>query len=131
MVDESKEQLKDYKFFCFNGKVKFLYVASDRGSELKFDFFDAEFNSLNVTQGHSRAAVLPQKPQNFEKMKELAEILSEGFPHVRIDLYNICGRIYFGEYTFYNGGGFLPIQPEIYDEIWGGYIDLDLCATGK
>lgn len=131
MVDESGSQLKDYKFFCFNGKVKFLYIASDRQNDLKYDFFDADFNSLKIFCGHNTSSVLPSKPHNFDKMKELAEILSKGFPHVRVDFYNVYGHIYFSEYTFYHCAGFFPIEPETYDEIWGKYLDLTDCRQIK
>lgn len=110
--------LPDYKFFCFNGKVQGLFVATDRNNpkeEVKFDFFDAEYNHLPFRQGHDNAQITPAKPKNFELMKNLAEKLSEGIPHVRVDLYDTGDKVYFGEMTFYHFGGFVPFEPEEWD----------------
>ena len=110
--------VRDYKFFCFNGKVKALFIATDRqnpNEDTKFDFFDDNFNHLPFKQGHPNAKVPPQKPINFEKMKELASFLSAGIPHVRVDFYEVNGKIYFGEMTFYHFSGFIPFNPEKWD----------------
>ena len=66
----------------------------------------------------------PKKPKNFEKMKELAEILSKGIPHLRVDFYEINGKIYFGELTFSHWAGMVPFEPEKYDMLLGTWIDL-------
>lgn len=127
MVDESGYELKDYKFFCFNGKVKALFVAKDRtkvNEETKFDFFDENFNHLPFTNGHPNSEPPYFKPENFEKMKELAEKLSIGIPHVRVDFYNINGKIYFGELTFSHWSGLTPFNPEEWDYEFGSWIEL-------
>ena len=127
MVDESGTELKDYKFFCFNGKVKLLFVAKDRmkeGEETKFDFFDENFNHLPFTNGHPNSEPPYYKPENFEKMKELAEKLSTGIPHLRVDFYNINGKIYFGELTFFHWSGMVPFKPEEWDYKLGEWIEL-------
>lgn len=127
MVDESGYELKDYKFFCFDGEVKALFIATDRGvegEETKFDFFDAEFNHLPFTNGHPNAIITPKKPEHFEEMKEIASKLSKGIPQVRVDLYNINGKIYFGEMTFAHWCGFVPFKPEKWDYIFGSWIKL-------
>ena len=127
MVDESGYELKDYKFFCFDGRVEALFIASDRGSateETKFDFFDAEFNHLPFTNGHPNAQRAIPKPVGFEKMKELAAQLSVGYPHLRVDLYDINGQIYFGELTFYHWSGFVPFVPREWDYTFGSWIHL-------
>ena len=126
MEDEFGE-LKDYKFFCFNGEVKALFIASDRQNktdETKFDFFDRDFNHLPFTKGHPNAKKVPDKPLMFEKMIELAEKLSKGIPHVRVDFYEIGMDIYFGEMTFFSGGGFVPFEPEEWDYTFGSWINL-------
>lgn len=118
MVDESGYELKDYKFFCFNGIAKVMFIASDRqntNEETKFDFFDMEFNHLPFTNGHPNSNKIIIKPKSFEKMKKLAEILSEGIPQVRIDFYDINGNIYFGEMTFSHWSGFVPFIPDEWD----------------
>lgn len=125
MVDESGTELKDYKFFCFDGKFKMLFVATDRGiGDVKFDFFDTEFNHLPFKQGHPWSARDVQKPVGFEKMIELSEILSKGFPHVRVDLYDINGKIYFGELTFFHFSGNVPFEPEEWDSKIGSWLKL-------
>ena len=127
MFDKSSSDLKDYKFFCFDGKVKALFIASDRGVEgkdVKFDFFDENYKHLPLKHGHQNAEVLPEKPINFEEMKVIASKLSEGLKHARIDLYNIDGRIYFGEITFYHHCGFVPFDPEEWDYTFGSWIKL-------
>lgn len=127
MVDESGYELKDYKFFCFDGKVKAMFIAKDRtkaDEETKFDFFDENFNHLPFTNGHPNAKPPYYKPENFEKMKELAEELSIGIPHVRVDFYNINGKIYFGELTFFHWSGIIPFEPQDWDYKFGSWINL-------
>ena len=124
MVDESGTELKDYKFFCFNGEVKFLFVATDRPFDTRFDFFDADFNHLPFKQGHPWAKKEIKKPANFEEMKRAAAALSKGMPHVRADLYNINGEIYFGELTFFHFSGVVPFEPAEWDEKIGDYLKL-------
>jgi hypothetical protein len=129
MVDESGKELKDYKFFVFNGKCKMLFVATDRPFDTRFDFFDAEFNHLPFEQGHPLASKKINKPENFEKMVELAEKLGTGFPHVRVDLYNINGKIYFGELTFFHFSGNVPFKPAEWDKKIGDWLVLPKNCT--
>lgn len=124
MVDESATQLKDYKFFCFNGEPKAMFVATDRGIDTRFDFFDLDFNHLPFMQHYKNSDKLIRKPAGFEKMVELARVLSEGIPHVRVDFYDINGKIYFGELTFFHFSGFEKFEPEEYDYIFGSWLDL-------
>ena len=127
MVDESGVELKDYKFFCFDGEVKAMFIASDRqavGEETKFDFFDTEFNHLPFTNGHPNSTREISKPQSFDKMKEIAKTLSAGIPHVRVDLYDINGKIYFGELTFSHWSGLVRFEPEEWDRTFGDWIKL-------
>ncbi len=127
LEDSATKELRDYKFFCFNGKVKALFIATDRnvtGVDVKFDFFDEYFNHLPFKQGHENAAAMPQKPVCFEEMKQLACRLSEGFPHVRVDLYEVDGRVYFGEMTFFHHGGWTKFDPEDWDSIFGDWLSL-------
>ena len=129
MEDSTTKELRDYKFFCFEGKVKALYIASDRqksGEETKFDFYDENYNHLPFLNGHPNAAIPPVKPSGFEDMKILAEKLSYGFPHVRVDLYEVDGSIYFGELTFCHMSGFAPFEPEEWDERFGTWLNLPL-----
>lgn len=127
MVDESGYELKDFKFFCFDGKVKFLFVATDRYSDTlptKFNFFDDDFQPLPVIQGHPKSSKAFVRPENFDKMKELAEVLAKDIPHARIDLYNIGGMIKFGEVTFFHFAATMPFQPHKWDYKFGEYLNL-------
>lgn len=121
-------ELRDYKFFCFDGKVKALFVATDRQKKEEpwFNFFDSNYNTLPIKNGHPVNPNQPAKPICFEKMKDLAKMLSLGFPHVRVDFYEVNGRVYFGEFTFYHFAGSVPFEPAKWDRIFGDYIDLSL-----
>ena len=124
MVDESGTELKDYKFFCFNGNVKFLFVATDRPYDTRFDFFDTSFKHLPFKQGHPWATKKISRPTRFEEMLDIATTLSKGFPHVRVDLYNINGKIYFGELTFFHFSGNVPFEPKEWDYKIGEWLEL-------
>lgn len=125
--DAATNELRDYKFFCFDGVPKALFIATDRQKEnedTKFDFFDMEFRHLDIRNGHPNANELPAKPKNFQLMKELAGKLSEGIPHVRVDFYEVNGAVLFGELTFFHWGGMMPFEPEKWDRIFGDWIKL-------
>lgn len=126
LEDKKTGELRDYKFFCFDGKVKALFVATDRQKreEPYFNFFDGDYNELDLKQGHPRNPVPPEKPLCFEEMKEVASKLSRGIPHVRVDLYEANGKVYFGEMTFYHFGGMVPFEPPKWDEEFGAMIQL-------
>ena len=125
MVDESGTELKDYKFFCFDGECKMLFIATDRSiGDVKFDFYDTKFNHLPFVQGHPWTNREIQKPNGFEKMIELAEKLGKGYPHVRVDLYDINGKIYFGELTFFHFSGNVPFEPQEWDYKIGEWLKL-------
>jgi hypothetical protein len=127
IVDESRYELKDYKFFCFNGVPQLFYVVTDRNTgNPKFDFFDKNFNHLPFTSGYENSNKPFRKPENFEKMLEIAGILSKDIPHVRVDLYNVNGKIYFSEFTFHHNGGVFPFKPAEWDKKLGDLIKLPL-----
>lgn len=126
MVNEGADELPDYKFFCFDGKVKMIYVATGRqsGTGLCFDYYDEDFRHLDLVQTHPMATKTPEKPDCFDQMKTLAEKLSLGLPHVRVDFYEVNGRVYFGEFTFFSLGGWAAFHPEEYDYKLGSYLHL-------
>lgn len=132
MVDESGTELKDYKFFCFDGVVKAMFIGSERGSAdgTKFDFFDPDFNRLPIWQHYENSPKIFQKPVNYEQMVTLSERLSRGFPHVRIDLYNVNGKIYFGEFTLYHFSGMERFKPSDWDLIFGNWLTLPVKNRG-
>lgn len=126
MVDEGGEVLTDYKFFCFNGEPRVMYISNDGAENPRTDFFDMEFNHLPIIMKDPNSEQLPKKPQNFELMKELAEKLSEGIPFLRTDFYEINGNVYVGELTLYHNAGLSHIEPEEWSYKLGSYIDLSI-----
>lgn len=126
MKDTSGESkgIRDYKFFCFNGKPEIMFVSTDRETDVKFDFFDMDFNHLDITNIHPQSGKKIEKPELFDEMKEIAAKLSAGIQHVRIDLYELNGRIYFGEYTFFHGGGFSLFKPDEWEKKLGDLIEI-------
>lgn len=127
MEDSKSGELRDYKFFCFNGQCRMLFIATNRQNSNKsttFDFFDIDFNHIDVRQGHPNATPFPEKPENYNEMISLAECLSDGIPFVRVDFYEVNGKTYFGELTFFHDGGMVPFEPEKWDVIFGDWLRL-------
>ncbi len=125
-AEEFVDNLSDnnYKFFCFDGKVKAVYFTPYR--EKTVDFYDADYNPLNIyTRLYKPAPTPPHKTDKFEEMKAIAEKLSEGIRAVRVDLYEADGKIYFGEMTFYYEAGFTPFIPDEWNDKFGEWICLD------
>lgn len=112
------EELRDYKFFCFGGKTAFVYVCSQRqgGQSVQIDLVSRDYEKLEVTRvGDEPTGPLPEKPKNFAEMRKIAEALSTGFPHVRVDLYSLNGTVRFGELTFFNASGYMIYDPDEFD----------------
>ena len=120
------EELIDYKFMCFNGKVEYIFTCTDRFNNegLKVTFFDTKWNVMPFERDYPKSVKKINKPLNFEKMIELAEKLSKNIPFVRVDFYEINEKIYFGELTFFPGAGFEKFQPMEWDLKIGEMIDL-------
>lgn len=116
-ISDKNGELNDFKFLCFNGKVYYCWVDLDRYGEHKRNIYDTDWNlqPWNQNQFTNTEEEIP-KPKNYQKMLEIAKVLCEGFSHVRVDLYNVDGKIYFGEMTFTNGSGFSLIYPEIFNK---------------
>ena len=116
---------KDYKIFCSNGKAKYIFICSERSVGVKFDFFDTDWNWIDVRRkGVPNMKHHPQKPENLKELIEVAEKLSVGMPLVRIDLYNEKGKIVFGEFTFFTHAGNGIYDPKEMDEYFGNMIDI-------
>lgn len=130
IVDESNVELKDYKFFCFNGEPKMLFIAVDRPYDTKFNFYDMNFKKLPFMQHYKNFDRVAEKPKGFEKMIELARVLSKDIPHIRVDFYNVNGQVYFGELTLYHFSGFEKFEPEEYDKFLGDEIKLPITNEG-
>ena len=126
MTDESNVELKDYKFFCFNGKVRCFKVDFDRFIGHKANYYNRNAELLPFGEESCMPDFNRQfeKPINFNKMLSLAEKLANGVPFVRIDLYNINGRIYFGEITFFPAAGMGKFEPREWDVKLGNYLEL-------
>lgn len=126
LEDTQGKGLPDYKFFCFDGEPKFLFVATGRAEgDTRFDFFDTDYQWLPVKQHYPNADTPPEKPQCFEEMLELSRKLSAGFKHVRVDFFQANGRVYFGELTLTHFAGYHPYEPACYDKIFGDYLHLE------
>lgn len=128
LEDATIADLRDYKFFCFNGKMRVFKIDFDRQTGHKANYFDR--NGKLIPYGEK--VFPPQKdkqlviPQNFEEMIKVVEKLSEALPFGRIDFYNVNGKIYFGEITLFPAGGFGAFTDEIFDYELGGYIQLPI-----
>jgi len=126
MVDESGYELKDYKLMCFNNEVKCSFVCSNRNtaSGLCVNFYDKEWKPMPFERHYPKNHIEIPKPNHYKKMVELAEKLSKNIPFVRVDFYIIENKIYFGELTFYPGGGMEEFTPEIWDNTLGSWLNL-------
>lgn len=116
-------EVHDYKFWCFNGKPTYMYITN-KGKEIKENFYDMDFKPVDINHGFERTIPEYERPANFDKMKELAAILSEGLPFVRIDFFNANGRLNFGECTFYDWAGLRPFVDEKWDIKLGDLLSL-------
>jgi len=125
MQDGENKSLVDLKFFCFNGEPKIMYIAQEEIANSPADYFDMDFNHLDMQIGPDPwAEICPEKPRDFEKMVEFARLLSSNIPQLRVDFYSINGRIYFGELTFFHNGGYSEFKPAHWDELLGSWIEL-------
>ena len=116
--------ISDYKFLCFNGKPVYVVYDKVRFSDHKRNFYDVNWNYVKVDSDCPCFEDSVKKPENYEKMVEIASVLSRDFPAVRVDLYNIEGKIYFGELTFYPWSGYVQYTPDSFDFELGKYFVL-------
>lgn len=130
MVNESDDELTDYKFYCFNGIPKFCQVIANRHKGETIDFFDTKWNHMpfwGLNQAETtvkQAACAPSKPINLELMIDYAAKLAAGIPFLRVDLYEINGKVYFGEMTFFPASGIGFFSPGEWDVRLGQMLDL-------
>lgn len=123
-IVDKKGESNDYKFFCFDGEAKIMLMATERQTGVKFDYFDKDFNHLPFEQGGPNSSKVLAKPACMDKMLKIANILSQRIPHVRVDLYDIDGKIYFGELTFFDSSGMAKFKPQEWDYTFGNWIKL-------
>ena len=122
--DGSGQAPIDFKILCFDGEPKYITVHTDRLTQHKTNVYDVEWN---IREGYTTGLpndVPMKKPEKLDALLNYARILSEGFPHVRVDLYIIGDEIYFGEMTFTQGAGFDRIRPYSFDVELGSYFKL-------
>lgn len=128
MIDDELDELRDYKFFCFNGKVEFYKVDFNRFTKHQANYYDRNSRLLRfgevVCPPDFKKKIIA--PKNLNQMIDIAEKLSRDIPFVRVDLYDVNNRIFFGEMTFFPASGFGSFTPRKYDKIIGDLIDLDL-----
>lgn len=124
MEDEEIKGLNDYKFYCFNGTPKFCQVIADRYQNETIDFYDMNWSKMEFTglSCHNRSKKTHQKPEAFEEMKKISKKLAEGTKFVRVDLYFINKKVYFGEMTFYPSSGFGFFDPKKWDRKLGDML---------
>ena len=125
-IGTTENDLIDYKFMCFNGKVECSFTCSNRYSEdgLNVTFFDREWNKLPFERHYSADKKEIEKPKSYDEMIRLAECLAEGLPFVRVDFYEVDARPLFGELTFYPGAGFEEFNPQEWDRKLGDFLQL-------
>lgn len=124
--NETGGQLKDYKFYCFNGEPKMIQVISERDNGYYYlDHFDLEWNEFNIPRkNHSQNPVVQEKPIELNKMIDISRKLSRNIPFARIDLYNSARGIFFGEITFFPVSGYVDFVEEQSDHLLGSWIEL-------
>ena len=126
MVDDKTQELRDYKFMCFNGQAKCCFVCTDRFSQqgLKVTFYDNNWQLMPFERHYARCPTSLNRPFNYDKMLNLAGKLSQNIPFVRVDFYSVKGNIYFGELTFYPGAGLEKFNPFEWDKKIGDWLIL-------
>lgn len=124
-ICQRNKDLYDYKFMCFDGEVKYFWVDTGRFTNHRRYIFDVKGKLTNYRWGYSNDGDVPRLPSNLEDMVKIAARLSEGFCHVRVDLFNVEGKIYFSEMTFTTEGGYGHVQEELNREL-GSYMKLPI-----
>jgi len=121
---EDLEQVYDYKFMCFDGVVKFVWVDTGRFSNHRRTLFTPDWIKMEEVINWPSADELIPRPDNYDKMLKIATTLCQGFSHVRVDLYNVKGKIYFGEMTFTSDSGTAKIVPKEFGKTMGDWLNL-------
>lgn len=129
-VPQNEESVVDYKIWCINGIPRFIWVCNERdsrGGGASVMTYDTDWHPRPeysvFNEDYRQGEILP-KPKNLDKMLEYAKILSKEFPILRVDLYNIDGRIYFGELTFTSLGGMMNFFTQEFLDFMGNEADI-------
>ena len=134
MEDKNLKVMRDYKFFCFDGEPKIMYISEglENHKTASISFYDMNFNLIDCKRkDYKQLDYIPKKPINFDKMKEKSAILSKNIPHIRVDWYEINGNLYFGELTFFTCDGMLPFADNKWNKKLGEYINLKISKEQK
>ncbi len=123
---KENDDLPDYKLMCFNGEVKCGFVCSERntGTGLKVTFFDRDWNEMPFERHYPKSKRYMPKPVHYEKMVMLAECLTKDLPFVRVDFFEVAGKVYVGELTLYPGCGIEEFTPPEWDTVLGSWLNL-------
>ncbi|AOY52888.1 ATP-grasp fold amidoligase family protein [Clostridium perfringens] len=124
-LSDSNNELLDYKIYCFNGIPKFIQVDVDRFTNHTANYYDIEWNILNFQYDDENSGRILKKPKTLNEMIKISKDLSSEFEHVRIDFYEVDGKLYFGEMTFFTASGTGKFNPEEYDKILGSWLTLN------
>lgn len=125
LSDIDSTVIDDYKVMCFDGEPKMIQVHKDRFTNHTEDFYDLNWNKMKIWQEEMPMTNLMQeKPINFDCMIKFSKLLSESIPQLRVDWYNLDGKLYFGELTFFDGAGFDEYIPDEWNKIFGDWIKL-------
>lgn len=123
-LEDKNGELLDYKIYCFNGEPKFIQVDVDRFTNHTANYYDCEWNTMPFQYGDENSDRVIERPENLDEMIIISKDLSKEFPHVRVDLYEVNGKLYFGELTFFTASGACEFSPEKYDLIIGSWLEL-------
>lgn len=130
-LEDRNGELNDYKFFCLGGKVRVIEVDIDRFGDLKRDYYDINWNKINLRKAANNSDIKLDKPKDLKKMVDYAEKLSEGIELLRVDFYYVDDNIFFGELTFTPASGLTPFEPELEDLKLASYVDLNKYKLGE
>lgn len=124
LKDGESEYIRDCKVFCFHGEPKFIYISHDISVEAKTDFYDLEWNKLDMRMKDPNSDIVIEKPKQIKEIIECSRRLSENTIFLRVDFYLCDDNFYCGELTFYHCGGFQNIYPDSWNRILGDWITL-------
>lgn len=125
-IHQKENGLNDYKILCFDGEPELAWVDTNRNNDHKRDFYDLNWNKLDVISDKPTSEFILKKPSDFEKMLEISKEFSKEFPFVRVDFYSLNNRIYIGELTFYPWSGCVQFTPDEFDFKLGKLLKLPI-----